>query len=91
MPRKRCTHEVKEAHGNLKLAIRQALAAGGAYIVFSTDKNDKDTRLQERLRGIRDGIRDATNNEFPNAVVDFYRANKLAIRSTNIPQLRHGP
>jgi hypothetical protein len=46
MPRSECEQEVKDKHGNLKLAIRHALEKSGAYVVFSTDKNDKSTKLQ---------------------------------------------
>src|SRR5262249_48327082 len=77
MPKAKCANEVKDKDGNLKPAIRHALENGGAYIVFSTDKNDRSTKLRERIEGIRTGIKDATGDQFPGALIDFYGSNKI--------------
>lgn len=77
MPKGKCKEEVQDTNGNIKLAIRDVLQTGGAYIVFSTDKNDRSTKLRDRLQGIKDGLQQAAPGEFPNARVDFYGANKI--------------
>lgn len=76
MPRSKCAAEVCDASGALKSAIRDALNSNGAYIIFCTD-SCRGEMLRERIDGIRDGIRNATNNQFPGALINFYDANKI--------------
>jgi hypothetical protein len=53
----KCANEVRDSSGYLKAAIRDVLESGGAYIVFSTDKNDKDTKLSERRQASLKGLK----------------------------------
>lgn len=72
-----CAAEVKARDGTLKLAVQQCLDASGAYVVFCTDKCT-GKNLGDRIAGIKRGIAEATGGGYPNAVVDFYDANKIS-------------
>ena len=77
MPRATCAKEVRNEDGTLKAAIKNALDAQGAYIIFCTDEC-RGNMLRERIEGIRDGISTATKNGYPGALIYFYDANKIS-------------
>lgn len=72
----KCKKEVTYEKGGIKKAIDDCLQAEGAYLFFSTEKcNGK--MLRARIKGIRDGISEATADSYPGATIDFYDANKI--------------
>jgi hypothetical protein len=91
MPRQKCADEVKDAHGTLKLAIRQTLTAGGAYIVFSTDKTTRTLEFRRGCGALATAFVMLPITNFQTRSSTFMVQIKLAIGSTNIPQLQHGP
>ncbi|NMM46515.1 hypothetical protein HH303_18635 [Rhodospirillaceae bacterium KN72] len=73
----KCKSEVKNKDGTLKEAIGESLEANGAYIIFCTDKYVGDT-LRERVNAVREGIATASANKYPDALIEFYDANKIS-------------
>lgn len=62
--------------GLLRAAIKELLAAGGAYIIVSNESTAYGTMLKDRLTAMRAAVASEAGNE--NLHVDFYDRGKIA-------------
>jgi hypothetical protein len=77
MEPKGCKKEVQTKEGKLKAAIADCLSADGAYLFFCSQECNKKM-IKERIKKIREGIAESGDAPYPEAVIDFYDANRIA-------------
>jgi hypothetical protein len=79
MPRSQCRAAVLHKRGDREQVlplINEALHEGGAYVIVCT-KPSEGAAYEERIAGIRDGLKDGGFVDADATPVDFYDANKL--------------
>jgi hypothetical protein len=71
-----CAREVAPG-GDIKTQVRDALEAGGAYILFCGHPYNERLK-KSRIESIRQALKGAGRHDWETALVDFYEANKIA-------------
>ncbi len=71
-----CAREVAP-EGNIRMQVREALDAGGAYILFCGHPYNERLK-KSRMNSMRQALKGAGRDDWGTALLDFYEANKIA-------------